>query len=105
MIFLCPLDAIPDRQARGFCIGEANLFALKYEGAIYAYRNSCPHLGIELNWREDEFFDRDETLLQCATHGALFLPDSGECIAGPCRGQHLQTLPVRIEKGAIYVQL
>lgn len=104
MIFLCPLDAIAERQARAFRIDEISLFALRFDGEIHVYRNSCPHLGIELNWAGDVFFDRDDTLLQCATHGALFLPDSGECIAGPCRGQRLQPVITHIDGGSIYVQ-
>lgn len=104
MIFLCPLDAVPERQARAFRIGEISLFALRFDGEIHVYRNSCPHLGIELNWAGDVFFDRDDTLLQCATHGALFLPHNGKCIAGPCRGKHLQAVATRIDDDAIYVQ-
>lgn len=104
MIFLCRVDELADRQARGFMLGEVSVFALNFDGTIYAYHNSCPHLGVELNWREDEFFDLDGALLQCATHGALFDPASGECLAGPCYGQHLQALPIQIRNGEIYVQ-
>lgn len=104
MIFLCNQDAIPERQARAFRIGELSLFALRFNGELHVYRNSCPHLGIELNWAGDVFFDRDDSLLQCATHGALFLPHSGECIAGPCRGKHLQAVTIRIDGDALYVE-
>ena len=104
MIFLCSLDAVPERQARAFRIDNVSLFALRFDGEIHVYRNSCPHLGVELNWAGDVFFDRDDTLLQCATHGALFLPQSGECVAGPCRGQRLQAVISRIDGDSIYVQ-
>lgn len=103
MIYLCALDAIPERQARAFRFADLSLFALRFNGEIHVYRNSCPHLGVELNWAGDVFFDLDETLLQCATHGALFLPDTGKCISGPCRGQHLEALTTRIDDDAIYV--
>ena len=30
----------------------------------------------------------------CATHGALYEPDTGRCAGGPCRGGKL--LPIRV---------
>ncbi|MDB6063224.1 MAG: (2Fe-2S)-binding protein [Verrucomicrobiaceae bacterium] len=105
MIFLCALDALPEGETRGFEFDDISVFALRRNGVVYAYRNSCPHLGVELNWREDEFLDADGGLLQCATHGALFIAETGECVAGPCLGKHLQALATQVEHGAISIQL
>jgi nitrite reductase/ring-hydroxylating ferredoxin subunit len=102
---ICGVDDIDEGQARGFEIGETSLFALKRDGRLFVYRNSCPHLGVELNWLEDQFLDLDGALIQCATHGALFDPESGECLSGPCRGQALTALPFHIENGGIHVRL
>lgn len=104
MIPLCRAEELAEGRGRGFQIGAAAIVALRFRDRIYVYRNSCPHLGIELNWRADEFFDRDGERLQCATHGALFEPDSGRCIAGPCRGRALQPVAWRIDGGHVYVQ-
>lgn len=60
-----------------------------------AYLNRCPHMGIELNWMPGHFMDTDNLFLQCSTHGALFKPGDGECIAGPCQGDALTALDVR----------
>ncbi|HLT12767.1 MAG TPA: Rieske 2Fe-2S domain-containing protein [Marinobacter sp.] len=60
-----------------------------------AYLNICPHLGIELNWMPGRFMDADNLFIQCSTHGALFKPGTGECIAGPCQGDALTELEVR----------
>ena len=30
----------------------------------------------------------------CATHGAMYSPDSGYCVQGPCRGGRLEAVPV-----------
>ena len=30
--------------------------------------------------------DADVTELLCATHGATYAPDTGDCVGGPCRG-------------------
>jgi nitrite reductase/ring-hydroxylating ferredoxin subunit len=35
----------------------------------------------------------------CSTHGALFRPDNGQCVAGPCVGRSLKPWPVSIHEG------
>lgn len=70
-----------------------------------AFLNQCPHLGIELNWMPGRFMDADNLFIQCSTHGALFKPGTGECIAGPCQGDALSALDLRVEGGAIQVRL
>lgn len=68
---------------------------------FYAYLNSCPHTGANLDWQEDQFLDMDKNLIQCATHDALFTIDSGECIAGPCHGEYLEALDIVVENDSI----
>jgi nitrite reductase/ring-hydroxylating ferredoxin subunit len=102
---LCHIDTIAEGGARGFELAGASLFAVKRGGRIHLYHNRCPHRGIELNWLPDQFLDRDGTLIQCATHGALFLIDSGLCVAGPCHGRSLTALPFVIRDGWISVDL
>jgi len=65
------------------------------------YVNICPHRGTSLDWQPGEVFDETGLYLICATHGALFEPDSGLCVAGPCQGAHLQKIPVKIEGGQV----
>lgn len=71
---------------------------------MYAYRNQCPHQQVELNWQPHRFFDPDGIYLQCSLHGALFRPESGECIFGPCVGQSLKPVAVEERDGAIWLQ-
>ncbi|MNW19712.1 hypothetical protein D3C71_2198200 [compost metagenome] len=33
----------------------------------------------------------------CFAHGALFQPDNGFCLLGPCQGQSLQALMVKLD--------
>lgn len=101
MTILCHSNDIADESSKGFEVGERSLFAVKKDGQIHVYRNSCPHLGVELNWQEDQFLDMDGALIQCATHGALFIIESGECVSGPCMGQYLEPVPFRLEDGQI----
>ena len=78
-------------------------FAVNYEGRTYAYVNSCPHVGTPLDAWPNEFLDEDGRTLICATHGAIFAPDTGVCLAGPCAGDRLTPLPVRVEGGTLVV--
>jgi nitrite reductase/ring-hydroxylating ferredoxin subunit len=71
--------------------------------SFFIYRNQCPHLGVPLEWRPDDFIDPDSELLRCATHGALFLPETGECVAGPCRGQFLTPIPFVLDDNQIQI--
>ena len=39
----------------------------------------------------------------CAAHGASFALDSGDCIAGPCKGDRLRAVPVDVRDGQVYL--
>ena len=69
------------------------------------YLNSCPHTGVNLNWQPDQCFDYTEQYLACSVHGALFQPDDGKCIYGPCNGQSLTPVKLIIEENAVYIDL
>ncbi|HET9763536.1 MAG TPA: Rieske 2Fe-2S domain-containing protein [Casimicrobiaceae bacterium] len=77
-------------------------FAVRFRGVVHAYVNECRHQSTELDWNPGEFFDTDRIYLVCATHGALYQPDSGVCVDGPCRGARLTPVAVRERDGAIY---
>jgi nitrite reductase/ring-hydroxylating ferredoxin subunit len=72
-------------------------FAIRYGGRVYAFVNRCAHRGVELDWKEGYFFDRDGDFLICATHGARYVPGSGSCAGGPCAGGRLTALAVAEE--------
>jgi nitrite reductase/ring-hydroxylating ferredoxin subunit len=38
----------------------------------------------------------------CGTHGAVFRPEDGQCIDGPCQGHALTRIGIRVEDGAIF---
>ena len=101
---LCAADDIAPGSSRGFALGESSCFAVKnQDGEIYVYVNSCPHLGVELEWVADQFLDNEGQLIQCSTHGALFTIESGKCVTGPCLGQSLRAIPFSIESGNILI--
>lgn len=67
-------------------------FAVRHLGQTRIWRNACPHTGAPLNWLPDIFLSLDGKHIQCSLHGALFEPDSGRCIHGPCLGRSLEPL-------------
>ena len=82
---------------------ERTGFAIRFGGIAHAYVNRCPHAGTELDWQPGEFFEEAQLYLVCSTHGALFEPSTGYCVAGPCRGASLERLPLREEEGQLYL--
>lgn len=100
---LCQLDDLEELQAIELTIDERQLFAIRQDDRLHAYWNSCPHLGIPLNWMPEKFLDLDGSLIQCSSHGALFQIDGGECIAGPCSGDRLTQVKLRADGNAWYV--
>jgi len=61
-------------------------FAIRFEGQPYAYLNRCSHVAMEMDFQPNRLFDDTGQWLLCATHGAAYAPDTGECAGGPCRG-------------------
>lgn len=103
---LCRVDEIPDGGARGFGPapgGFTGLFAVRRGTSVFVYVNACPHIGASLDWGPDRFLTADGAHIVCANHGALFGIEDGACIRGPCVGDRLEAVAVRIIDGVILV--
>ena len=72
-------------------------------GGVRAWLNVCPHAGRRLDWAPGQFLRSKDGLLVCAVHGASFELQGGQCVAGPCRGDNLRVVPVRIADGKVYL--
>jgi nitrite reductase/ring-hydroxylating ferredoxin subunit len=105
MVTLCHIDDLAENGGRRFEFDGERLFAVRRRGAVYVYRNVCPHQGTPLDWKPNAFFDADGHFLKCSTHGALFEVTSGICIAGPCRGHALETVTWHLRDGRLSVSL
>jgi nitrite reductase/ring-hydroxylating ferredoxin subunit len=81
---------------------EVECFVVRWGDGHHAYVNRCRHIAMSLDWVENRFFDEDGRFLLCATHGALFEPDSGDCVAGPPVGKRLIRVPLEVRDGEIY---
>jgi nitrite reductase/ring-hydroxylating ferredoxin subunit len=65
--------------------------------------NRCGHVPVELDWQHGEFFDTSKLYLICATHGALYSPESGHCLGGRCNGKGLEPVTVIERNGKIFL--
>ena len=88
-----------------FSLGSAketyDIFIQRYNGEIFAYVNVCPHAGTPLNMEDGIFMEKTGRYLMCHTHGALFEPSNGLCVAGPCNCASLQAVEIDIIAGNI----
>jgi mutator protein MutT len=82
----------PSRNGAGIVSGL--LVATPY--GPRAYRNVCPHVSIPLDRGGEPLLTADGRFLVCRNHGALFAPEDGLCLAGPCEGESLD--PLRIAR-------
>jgi nitrite reductase/ring-hydroxylating ferredoxin subunit len=106
---LCALRELDDPGSRAFTIAvdeDRSSWPLRglvvRRGALVrAYVNRCPHAGHPLNLRPHDFLTPDRTLLLCNSHGALFEISTGFCVAGPCSGARLPSVPIEIRDGYV----
>lgn len=76
-------------------------FAVRYEGQPHAYLNRCSHVAMELDWQPNRVFDASGKWLLCASHGAAYRPDTGQCAGGPCQGG-LVKITLTERKGLVF---
>lgn len=105
-IFICPSSALLEGGlGKRFPVrvhGKATTgFVVRYGGVVYGYLNRCAHVPIELDWAEGEFFESSGLYLMCATHGAVYAPDTGKCKGGPCTGAHLRKIMTMERDGQV----
>ena len=104
-IVLCRLDDIADGESRGFSHtlkdNDIEFFVVRKGDVVFGYFNDCPHIGTPLNWKNKNFLTLDKSMIVCATHGAVFRIEDGNCSAGPCVGQRLKPIDVTCKNGNI----
>ena len=101
-ITLCALDEIPDPGAVGIELDNGGDILIARLGAtLSAYVNECPHQGTPLETFPNRFLTRDKQHLLCSPHGARFRIDNGICVRGPCKGEALRPIRIKISGGKV----
>lgn len=102
---LCRFEDLADPGSLAVSIGAApwplRAFVVRRGDRAFAYVNRCPHAGHPLDWLPNRFLNADESLIQCASHGALFTLDAGHCVVGPCAGKRLIAIAVEVVAGNV----
>lgn len=102
---LCRIEDIPDGGVLGLDppdpVGEP-LILMRSGNEVRAWLNTCPHTGRRMDYAPGLFLLKDARLT-CAVHGATFaLAQNGLCIGGPCRGESLAPVALRLENGEVW---
>ncbi|MBS0433166.1 MAG: Rieske 2Fe-2S domain-containing protein [Proteobacteria bacterium] len=102
---LCRLADIPDGGVLGLDppdpAGDA-LLLWRNGDAVCAWLNICPHAGRRMDYAPNLFLFK-QGQLTCAVHGATFaLAQAGLCVQGPCRGESLTAVPLRVADGMVW---
>jgi naringenin degradation protein FdeD len=104
---VCRLAELEAHGCRGFTIGVGagewplRGFVVRAGAQLRGYVNSCPHAGHPLDLRPQQFLTADGTLILCSSHGALFEKATGYCVAGPCVGRSLTSVPLQVKCGFV----
>jgi nitrite reductase/ring-hydroxylating ferredoxin subunit len=98
-VYICEAATLTDggkgvRMNAHYLGHDTSVFFVRFDEKVYGYLNQCAHVPMELDWNEGQFFDDSGLYLICSTHGAIYTPESGRCVGGPCRGAKLRALQV-----------
>ena len=84
--------------------GEVQSLVVFRQGEqVRAWLNICPHAGRRLDWAPGQFLKSREGHLVCAAHGASFELQTGQCVAGPCRGESLHEVALEVREGQVWL--
>ncbi|WP_085026385.1 Rieske (2Fe-2S) protein [Ensifer aridi] len=98
---LCHAGDVGEGQARGFVMSPGSrrkVIVTRRDGRLIGWLDACPHYpgGTPMAWKSDAYLNGEGTHLACHSHGALFDPETGECVLGPCLGQRLTKVELTV---------
>ncbi len=100
---LCRLAEVPDTGALTVALSDGkSVILIRQKDQQHAYSNVCPHAGRRLDWAPGKFLIK-RGVMTCAAHGASFDVADGTCLGGPCRGEGLQTVPIRVVDDVVWL--
>jgi nitrite reductase/ring-hydroxylating ferredoxin subunit len=107
-VVVARVDELSPGETKKFLLRSGNKelegFLLNHQGRLVAYVNRCCHVPMTMDWVENQFLTEDGAYIQCATHGACYEPETGECVGGPPLGRFLTPVPFMIRDGMVIAQ-
>lgn len=98
---LAELSPGEGRMFEAWVRGELrSCFLVRTPDGVHAFLNVCAHRNQPVVVSEDAC-DR-EGLVECRAHGAKYVPQTGECVEGPCVGARLVPVALTVEDGVVY---
>lgn len=76
---------------------EYTAIMIRARGQLHCYVNRCPHVPYSLDIGDGRLKDKSGKFLICSNHGAMFLPESGECFMGPVVGRSLERFSFELD--------
>ncbi len=78
--------------------GRPDIVLIMHDKEVKAYENNCPHQNVPLNEAYKIDIDPFEKTMKCSVHDAFFKIENGECIDGPCWGEHLRPVSIKVDE-------
>eukprot|EP01060_Flectonema_neradi_P028157 TRINITY_DN3788_c0_g1_i1.p1 TRINITY_DN3788_c0_g1~~TRINITY_DN3788_c0_g1_i1.p1 ORF type:complete len:279 (+),score=29.46 TRINITY_DN3788_c0_g1_i1:95-838(+) len=83
---------------------DSGIIIYRSESTVNAFSNRCPHVGIPMDQNGD-IWAPEYSVIRCSAHFALFNPESGLCVNGPCTGKYLERVPFTLTGGKIRLKI
>lgn len=100
-IELCPVDAVPEGEAKAFVVGPHRLCAVNDGSAYHVVDDLCTH---GMAYLSEGYCDVEECVLECPLHGGLFSYRDGSPQGDPAE-KPVRSYPTQIEAGVVKVKL
>lgn len=94
------LDKLPNRTIVPFEVKGQSIVLVRMDQKIMCYSDFCTHQDVKLS----DFGEIEKDELVCWAHGAHFDVCSGKPLCFPAT-EALHTHPVKVEEGAVFVEL
>lgn len=104
---ICRVSELYDGEGRSFSVEidgrKCTIILVRRNTHIFAYADRCPHMEISLLWDRKVLMTADGNCIRCANHDAHFQIAEGICISGPCEGESLKSLMIKISRGSVWL--